>query len=279
MKGTDKHLGVENNMASSNKTIRKSLKRSLIGVALGLFLCVSCLCTINGHQALAEWYEDMPIVEDVRLSYYERSLFPAFEELYARNNDIVGWIITGGSVDYPILYRDNNYYMNHDFDGMKSDTGAIFLDERDNVDMNNDCLLFYGHNMKSGLMFGGLDEYRNIEVLRENPIIYIHNAREMEERKYVYFAIFDASMNFNDSSFFKITNFDFETNEEKQKYLDEIISRSIYSIPVDVGADDQIVVLVTCSYNNDNGRFLLFGRQLREDETVDDMIKAVKKSI
>lgn len=214
--------------------------------------------------ALVNQMDPIPVVEDIPL--VKRELQPNFVELYARNPDTVGWITTGCGVDYPILWRDNKYYLDHDFDGVHSNSGSIFLDKRDNPEMDNDCLLIYGHNMRSGIMFGNLDDYRKLKQYKEEPFIRIQSAWEPDERVYVYFSMFDASMNSDDASYIKITNFDFETPEEKLTYLQTLAKRSMFELPIDLSAEDQIVCLITCSYTQDNGRFLLFARELREDE-------------
>jgi len=80
-------------------------------------------------------------------------------------------------------------------------------------------------------------------------------------------------MNKGDSSYIKITNFNFDTPDAKQDYIDELLSRSLMKLPVDVNANDQLVTIVTCSYSHNNGRFLMFARELREGETEAGMLK------
>lgn len=43
----------------------------------------------------------------------------AFKPIIKRNADAVGWITIEGLVDQPIVYRDNTFYMTHDFDQQK----------------------------------------------------------------------------------------------------------------------------------------------------------------
>ena len=196
-----------------------------------------------------------------------------FVPLLDQNPDTIGWITTGFNVDYPLVYRDNKFYLDHDFDGKSSNQGAIFLDARDSDDLSDDVLLIYGHNMRSGTMFGDLDEYRQLSNVKAYPFVEIQSAWESEPRKYVYFSMFDASMNKGDSSYIKITQFNFDTPEEKQAHIDELMQRSNFDLGLDVNADDQIVCLVTCSYSHDNGRYLMYARSLRADET-EESIKA-----
>ena len=214
---------------------------------------------------------NMPVVVDEPIE--EHVLQPAFVELYKRNPNLIGWITSGGDVDYPILWRDNEFYMDHDFDGRSNIAGAIFLDERNAPDMTDPQLLIYGHNMKAGTMFGNLDKLREEKYVRENPIVKLHYAWEAEPREYVIFSLFDASMEPSDSSYIKITRFEFDSDEDKMEYVNELNRRSIFKLPVDVKAEDQVVCLVTCSYSHDNGRFLIYARRLRDDETSEGMLQ------
>ena len=213
---------------------------------------------------------DMPIAVDTPI---ERVLQSQFEALYAQNSDLIGWIKMADSVDYPVLYRDNSFYMDHDFYGQYSQAGSIFLDARNGMYMNDSAMLIYGHNMRSGEMFGDLDEYRETKYLCKYPIISLQSAWESEPRQYVLISLFDASMNKSDPSYIRIVRTAFETDEDKQAFIDEMRARSIYKIPLEADANDQLLTLVTCSYSHDNGRFLLFARQLRDDETEESIME------
>ena len=196
-----------------------------------------------------------------------------FVEMHDRNSDLIGWIRVNETIDYPLVWRDedNDFYMNHDYDGKVSNSGWIFLDKRNDLYMTDDHLLIYGHNMRLGDMFGDLDLYRELAYVQEHPIIELQSAYEAEPRKYVIVSMFDASMNKSHSTYVKITRFNFDTPEEKTAYIDEMNRRSIFDLPCEVTADDQLVTLVTCSYSYPNGRFLIVARELREDETVEQI--------
>ena len=137
--------------------------------------------------------------------------------------------------------------------------------------MTDDNLLIYGHNMKYGEMFGPLDKYREKDYLRKHPIIELQPIWQDEPSEYVIVSLFDASMDRDHETYIKITEFNFETDEAKQQYIDAVCERSMYGIPLDVDAGDQLIMLVTCSYSNPNGRFLIVARELRENESADEM--------
>ena len=50
-------------------------------------------------------------------------------------------------------------------------------------------------------------------------------------------------------------------------YLNEIQERSLWKAPVDMDEYDEYLMLFTCSYYHDNGRFMLLCRKLRDYET------------
>ena len=211
---------------------------------------------------------DEQIVEPETTEYV---LQPEFQALYEQNNNLIGWISGGGNLDYPLVWRDNSFYMDHGFDGKKNKNGAIFLDEANAPGLSDDYMLIYGHNMRSGDMFGDLDLYRTHDYLMKNPIFKLHSAWEQEERIYVIFSLFDASMETNYASYIRIRNFPFTSDQIKADFYSELESRSIFKMPVDAVIDDEIIGLVTCSYSEDNGRFLIYARRLRDGETEDNI--------
>ena len=89
-------------------------------------------------------------------------ILPEYERLYEANADFAGWItIAGTKIDYPVMQavsESSDFYLNHDFNGAEDINGSIFLDSRNNLEKPNDNMIVYGHNMKSGMMFGGLKD-------------------------------------------------------------------------------------------------------------------------
>ena len=63
-----------------------------------------------------------------------------------------------------------------------------------------------------------------------------------------------------------------------QAFLEEIQERSLLNIPVEVRPQDRILVLVTCSYADPDGRLMVFFRALRENETEEDLQARVAQS-
>ena len=198
-----------------------------------------------------------------------------FIPLLQINPETVGWIKVGNLADEPVVYRDNEFYLNHDFYQKKSSSGTVFVDV-ENTDLENDkYVIVYGHDLRDGSKFGSLKEYLNIEQLKNNIVIEWSSLYSSEAEKYVVFSVFDSSMLEENKKYFDLRRFDEIDLDGTKKFIEEIRERSLYDIPVDVTAEDQIMVLVTCSYKHEDGRLLIFCRKARKAEDVNTLLESM----
>ena len=198
-----------------------------------------------------------------------------FIPLLQINPETVGWIKVGNLADEPVVYRDNEFYLNHDFYQKKSSSGTVFVDV-ENTDLENDkYAIVYGHDLRDGSKFGSLKEYLNIEQLKNNIVIEWSSLYSSEAEKYVVFSVFDSSMLEENKNYFDLRRFDESDLDGTKKFIEEIRGRSLYDIPVDVTAEDQIMVLVTCSYKYEDGRLLIFCRKARKAEDVNTLLESM----
>ena len=204
-----------------------------------------------------------------------------FRELYEINPDIIGWLRAGELADEPVVFRDNKFYLDHDFRGEYSGIGTVFADEKNTDWADAPYLILYGHNIDGGIKFGKLSQYRSLEQLKENAVIEWDTVSFDAAKEYAVFAVFDASMLPDDEDSFYLRRFD-ELRRSgdigMQALIDEAKTRSIFSIPLTVDAQDQILVLVTCSRAGIDGRLLIFARGLREGETAEGIHAVIEQS-
>ena len=209
-----------------------------------------------------------------------------FAALYEQNPDVVGWLKGGENIDAPVVQRDNEYYMDHNFFGAEDRNGTLFINADNELDPRDDVLLIHGHNMKNGDMFGKLLSFREESYMREHPLVSFQLATGEGEPWYVAIAAFDASMLPDERSYFDITQILFDSDpvpagQENaprrsasfQAYLDSLQKRSYWPSPVDVSVEDRLLMLITCSYEQEDGRFVLVCRQLREGETPESIFE------
>lgn len=192
------------------------------------------------------------------------------------NADTVGWItVPKTDVDNPIVIgADNDFYLNHGFDHREFLAGTVFMDFRNRLgygdEAQSDNLVLYGHNMKDNTMFGSLRQYRqNLDFYKEAPFIELET--NYQRYTYVIFALSIADgRGTSDWRFWDME--DFQDEEAFNTFVNPAREKSIVDIPVDVKYGDKLITLCTCvpdEYETDNSRFLVIGRRLRPDETVE----------
>lgn len=92
-----------------------------------------------------------------------------FDTFVTSNSDVIGWIkIDSIGVSYPLLWRDNTFYVNHDADGNSSLAGAIFLEHANSPDFTDFNSIIYGHHLNDGYMFGGFDNFLDEVFFEKN---------------------------------------------------------------------------------------------------------------
>ena len=209
---------------------------------------------------------------------------PVAEDLadaYAQNEDLVGWLKAGESIDLPVVQSDNTYYLDHGFTGEEDKNGTLFLNMNNQLFPPDDVLLIHGHNMKDGSMFGTLSQFEEYDYVKEHPIVTFQTIHDEEPVYYVPVSVFNASMLPDHSSYFDITQIVFPDDEEGaaedpstfrqssafRTYLDELRAVSLWESPVDVNVDDKLLMLITCSYDLEDGRLMVVCRRLRDGET------------
>ena len=164
-----------------------------------------------------------------------------FKALREKNPDTVGWLYVGScGISYPIVQgEDNDYYMNHTFEGTVNSSGAIIMDYRDDKYLKDWNTFIYGHNMKNGSMFGSLKKLLNDETLyNSDPYIYVYLPG------YIYrYKIFSYYKDKPDSKMYWTA----DTLQEYRQYIRDALSLSVRDLGVETSEENNMVTLVTCS--------------------------------
>ena len=68
---------------------------------------------------------------------------------------------------------EKDYYLRRDFNGEYDNYGTPYLDEKCTLsaDGQSSNLIIYGHNMKTGTVFGSLTGYKEASYYDEHPLI------------------------------------------------------------------------------------------------------------
>lgn len=189
--------------------------------------------------------------------------------LRAINPDVVGWVyIPGTQVNYPIVQRDNSYYLRHDFRGSTgwlAQYGAIFLDENDSPDFSDEGVFIYGHHMNDGSMFAQVDAMSNQSEFDAHRTVYVLTPQK--NYRLQTFSIVHCAGNA------KIVQTSFASDAARADYLlDKVQTASAASADAAqaVGAN-RFFALVTCdNAYTEGGRYVLYCTVAAEEDAQSD---------
>ena len=198
-----------------------------------------------------------------------------FKALRKENRDIVGWLTMSTLLDEPVMQRDETYYMDHDILGKPNVNGALFLDSGISLKTRPYSLVIYGHNMKTGAMFGCLRNYENLAFYHNNPFIAFHSI--YEEGEYVIFAAGCVSTEPRTRHYVDFIALNSTDYLERKGVIDTLIAASVHTCFVDVNPEDQLLILVTCT-EKDGDRRMLAARRIRDGENEAELKKIVERS-
>lgn len=182
-----------------------------------------------------------------------------YNKMKEKNGDYVCWItVQGAGINYPVVKRDNSFYLNHDFEGEKNRHGSIFMDE--NCEPQGEVLLLHGHHMKDGTMFGGLKKYKENAFCEEHREIVL----EFEEEcaRYQVFAVAQVDLLAENSFRFEIIP---QSSEEKVLYIEGLDQSSFWfdeSVLADGAEKSSFLILSTCDYGTEEERLLVAAKKI-----------------
>jgi SrtB family sortase len=221
------------------------------------------LSELVGKKATEEMISDIRSEDD--------AILPSFYMVYGQNSDLRGWLtIPETRIDYPVVQTTNNKkYLETDFFGNENKNGCLFFDKSNLISKYNSsqCLVVYGHNMKTGQMFHELTKFQDVEFYKKNPILAMNTV--YEERQYKIFACFLAGT--EDENFYNYRKFNFDKPEQFLSFVGDLKERSYFTTGIDVVETDSILMLSTCSNEFKGARLVLAARMVRsnEDSSVD----------
>lgn len=219
-----------------NKKIRKILSTILISVS-----------SISFWEAGKKYY----MYIDNRISY--NKMMAVVNEADSVQEYLDGkpyeWIeVSDTAISYPLVKgEDNQYYLNHDFEGNPNKAGSIYYDALDET-YNGLLTVIYGHSMRDGSYFNNLHYFPKDVERFKNTRLTITTNEGVKVYKPLGYTIYDGSNPF----YRKIDDMDIytamRTLKEECDYINDV---TVYD-------DSHIIALVTCDYSRDNGRIAVF---------------------
>lgn len=194
----------------------------------------------------------------------EPEILVKFKPLHNANSDFAGWLTIGGTkIDYPVMsrYGNNNYYLNKNFQQKDDKNGLLILDYRCDTLQSGQNLIIYGHNMRSGVMFGTLKKYKDKSFCEEHKIIKFDSL--YEEAQYEVVAAMLSEVAYADEDVFKYYNaIDMRNEEDFAEFKQNIEENALYTTGVDIEYGDTCLLLSTCDRYKEDGRFVVIAKKI-----------------
>jgi len=186
-----------------------------------------------------------------------------YAPLYEANDHMAGWLqIEGTRINYPVMQTpgQEDYYLQRNFSREWSSWGCLYAREECDLDTPSDNVTIYGHNMKDGSMFAGLNAYTEREFWEEHRYIRFDTLKA--HHVYEIFAVFTTTA--TEGEGFAYHNFiSAGDQQEFDTFIAKCLSNSLYGTDRIPEYGDKILCLSTCEYTQENGRLVVAAVRIR----------------
>lgn len=192
--------------------------------------------------------------DEVKKDPDPESIIVDFTGLQAQYPDVVGYVYSANTVlQYPIVQtmeagdtgNVGEYYLYRDIGGNANKNGTVFLDYKCSSDFTSHNNIIYGHNMKTGLMFASLMNYKSQSYYEAHPYFYLYTPSQTYKVN-----LFAGCIMEHDA--------DVYSTSLSESYLQECINNSTFKSSYGVPTGN-ILTLSTCDYDFDNARYVVMG--------------------
>lgn len=175
----------------------------------------------------------------------------------AQNSDFIAWLqIPGTKISYPVVQTDDAaYYLTHTFSRKEGVSGCLFSLGKSDYRLPGRNIAIYGHHMRRSraqTMFQPLHGYKDADYLAKHPVIQLDSLYHSDT-----YAVF-AALNMRESDW-DAAKADFPSDADFLSFVSRAQALAFYDTGIEVGADDQILTLITCDreYHSENGRLIV----------------------
>lgn len=148
-------------------------------------------------------------------------------------------IIKGTKIDFPVVQgKDNQFYLDHNFDNKYYINGAVFIDYVHKGDFSDQNTVIYGHNVRIGYIFHDLDKFRDKNFIKNYSEIII----DTPEKRRIFEVI--CAMDIKVDADYRFYEYD---DDEFKDYLKLIKENNILENKPLPKKEDKLLTLSTCS--------------------------------
>ena len=235
------HLPLKRNNMKKRRVNKKKIAILTFILLFSVLFIISIIKIINYMFDNKENRQIQKIVsEAVSLDNVSNEYQVDFKLLKKDNNDTVAYLqVPNTNIDYVVVKSDNNsYYLSHNFNKKPNISGWIFADYHNKFDGTDKNIIIYGHNTWDGSMFGTLKNTLNKDWYQGNKIMLV------TEDNINYYEVF-STYSIKAEDYYITTSFN--NDNEFDKFVKELKSRSVNNYNVEVSGSDKILTLSTCT--------------------------------
>lgn len=182
-----------------------------------------------------------------------------FEALKELNQDVYAWIrIPETQVDYPVLQSEtDNKYLNTNIDGSSGYPGCIYSNVCNSKEFDDYITVLYGHNMKSGEMFGSLHLFGEADFFQSFETFTVET-----EKEHFRYSVY-AAVNYNDKLI--PAHYDVKSVAGRDAFLESLEackgnSNTHFNEDIEISENDKVLVLSVCMTGQKERRFLIISK-------------------
>jgi len=184
-----------------------------------------------------------------------KEILPEYTLLHDQYADIAGWLtIADTQIDLPVMQSDDNeFYLHANMDGEDDKNGTLFVDYRVDIENPSNYFIVYGHNMKSGAMFGGLKKFLDEDYARSHDTIVFDTLYEKQTFKIV--AVCLSQVEYQDEGAFRYYDFtDATIKKDFKSFVKAMDEASVVRLQDDPKFGETLLTLSTCNSYTEDGR-------------------------
>jgi len=243
---TYKYIGLLNDRKAADKSYASAVNSAVLPSETDETEIIEAETDVTEEIVIIEETNEIPlneepVMEDIDDEIAKTLMDTDLNTLRETNSDVIGWIVIPDTqLSYPLMQSsDNQFYLEHTWDKVKSSSGSIFMERLNNDDLSHYHTLIYGHRMADGSMFGTLKYYTSEEFLEAHPFVYIVNDKGVY--KYQVFSVYEASVG---SRTYQIG---FKDDRSKEDFISHCVDSSVINTDISPSSDDKILTLSTCT--------------------------------
>jgi sortase B len=241
------------------------VKKAILGIATAICVVTACVSAYFLIDYYREAKESEDAFERLRPNAGEADQIPSYSDalpsymaLKEQNGDFTGWLyIVQAGVNYPVMHTPKNqdYYLRRDFEKKYSEAGTLFAGAPSDPVRPTDVTVIYGHNMNSGAMFGKLDVLDRPEYLEKEGLIIFDTLESRSTYRLIGLAKVKVDERGHSDYEYYLYG-DFADESDYTNFIENFNSREIAASGVTPVYGDKLLMLSTCEYSQENGRFV-----------------------